>query len=234
MQKISDLVRLDQWNQDSSQRDNIARMTDEKTKHILNRLFIRFERIFPKFWVNIKSQEHLNGIKLEWFDCFQRCKITDASMLQVGLQRARENGVEYLPKASTFIRWCTEQEPQDLGFLDIESAYHCSIVLNRLPIDPGEVKKMALDGKNDLVIRHTIRQMDAMLYRNMPAVEARKQFSYYYPQVIKKYLAGDLDRPVTKALESDRGKKTVNVRAEYLGLKDNKSAIQAMREILKR
>src|ERR1700733_12117191 len=129
MKKISEIINIKQFGKYEN-KSNLASIDEEKTKKVINRLFVRFENIFPKFWVNIKSQEHLNGIKDEWFECFQRAGIQDMKLLQIGLEMAQLGFEEYLPKASRFIDWCINGEISKLGFPEAPTAFNIAGLMN--------------------------------------------------------------------------------------------------------
>ncbi len=231
MKKISDIVDLTKFGK-NTEKNNVSQLDEEKTKKVLNRLFVRFERIFPKFWVNIHSQEHLNGIKDEWFDCFQRSNIKNLEMFQYGLQRAQDGKEEYLPKASTFIRWCTDLEPVALGFMDHRLAFDIAVKIN-----VQFSNYIYPDPKLDTIIRHAINQIGTMDFRGMKSEQGRIIFERYYAIACRQYLHGDL-KEINRGLEdkteitSETNKQKDVVLEQYKGLKDSKSALNAIKNML--
>jgi len=183
---MSDIVSVNQFSKYQNH-SNVAGIDEEKTKKVLNRLFTRFENIFPKFWVNIKSQEHLNGIKDEWFECFQRAKLTDAHKIKIGISRAQESHLEYLPKASVFIDWCTNIEPESLGFPSHLIAYDHFLLINSQFSDHKHP-----DERVDKIIRHVIRQIGAFNIRSMSDKDSRKSFETYYSIAVRDFIIANL------------------------------------------
>jgi hypothetical protein len=231
MKHISDIVDLKKFGKYANDK-SVSKLNEEKTKKILNRLFVRFERIFPKFWVNIQSQEHLNGIKDEWFECFQRSNIKNIEMLQYGLRYAQECKEEYLPKASTFIKWCTNVNPEFLGFMDYHQAFNIAVKIN----EQFSSYKYH-DKEMDLIIRHAVNKIGTVDFRAMNSESALKIFEHYYTVACRQYLHGEL-KIIDKALENNKKeteeleKKKAVVKDEFKKVKDRKSAINAMKEML--
>ena len=230
MQKISDLLSVDQFSKYQNN-TNVAAIDEEKTKKVLNRLFTRFERIFPKFWVNIKSQEHLNGIKDEWFECFQRARLSNIDQIIAGIARAQESKLEYLPKASIFIDWCTNLDPESLGFPPHEIAYNYSIKIN----SQFSVHKHP-EERVDKVIRHAINQIGSFEYRAMIDLKARKLFETYYSIAVRDFISGHL-KEINKMLEDNTDvteeirKQDSIVLEEYKSL-NQESALAAIKKML--
>lgn len=231
MKKINEIVDLNQFGKHLTD-NKVSKIDEEKTKKILNRLFVRFERIFPKFWVNIQSQEHLNGIKDEWFECFQRSNIKNIEMFQYGLRYAQECKEEYLPKASTFIRWCTNMEPIFLGFMDHREAFYIATKINQ-----QFSNYRYEDEKIDLIIRHAVRQIGTMDFRAMDSETGLKIFERYYAVACRQYLHGEL-KHIDKALEDKQDetkeleKQASVIKDEFKNTKDCQSAMEAMRSML--
>lgn len=231
MKKISDIVDLNQFGKYVSE-NNVSKIDEEKTKKILNRLFVRFERIFPKFWVNIQSQEHLNGIKDEWFECFQRSNIKNVEMFQYGIRYAQDCKEEYLPKASTFIRWCTNIEPVFLGFMDYRQAFNIAVQINQ------QFSKYRYDDeKMDLIIRHAVNQIGTMDFRAMDSESALKVFERYYAVACRQYLHGEL-KHIDKAIENKQKeteeleKRKAVIKEEFKNINNSKSALSSIRNML--
>ncbi len=228
MQKISDIVSVKQFDKYQNN-TNVAAIDEEKTKKVLNRLFTRFERIFPKFWVNIKSQEHLNGIKDEWFECFQRARLTNLDQILAGIARAQESKLEYLPKASAFIDWCTNTDPESLGFPAHQEAYYHSVKMN---IQFSDHKHP--DERVDKVIRHTIQQIGKFEYRTMNDTKARQAFERYYSIAVRDFINGNL-KDIAKMLE-DNSEETQEIKRqddlikpEFKEVKNHRAAMDAIR-----
>jgi hypothetical protein len=197
---VLDLTKFDRYDNKS----NFTTLDEEKIKKMLNRLFIRFERIFPKFWVNIKSQEHLNGIKDEWFECFQRSGLQDIKLIQIGLARAQVGFEEYLPKASTFMDWCVNGEATELGFPVTSTAFDIACLINQQFSD-----YIHPDSRIDSVIRYTLRQIGSSRFREMKAIEAKKVFETEYAYALKKYLRGNI-QDIKKSLPDNLKDSPVN------------------------
>lgn len=232
MQKINHVVNelnIENYNKNPP---NVTAIDEERTKKVLNRLFTRLERIFPKFWVNIKSQEHLNGIKEEWFECFQREGLSDTRQIVTGIKMAKKSHLEYLPKASLFINWCTQPDAELLGFPDNNTAYMHSIKINSQFSDYKHP-----DPEVDKLLRHAIKQIGAFQYRSMSDINARKTFEAYYSKALKDYFSGNMkDIPQmledNSAITKEESIKKAVIKEEYKGI-GKESALSAMKKLLK-
>lgn len=185
---------------------NVSSLDEEKTKQILNRLFIRFERIFPKFWIGINSQEHLNGLKDEWFECFQEAQLTDLRIIQAGLKKARQGQNEYLPKASKFIQWCFPSH-EDLGFPPKERVINLAYDFLR----NGEVSGISESLK--LVLAHAVEQTGRFYMRTNSREKIEPLIIRNYEIACRDFIAGNL-KPIKKALE-DNSSDTVELTKQH-------------------
>jgi len=230
MKKMSDIVSVTQFDKYQNN-TNVAAIDEEKTKKVLNRLFTRFERIFPKFWVNIKSQDHLNGIKDEWFECFQRARLTNLDQILAGIARAQESKLEYLPKASAFIDWCTNTDPESLGFPHHQLAYGHSIKMNTQFSDHKYP-----DERVDKVIRHAINQIGGFEYRTMNDSKAREAFERYYSISVRDFINGKL-KEINKMLEDNSDvteeikRQDDVIKPEFKEIKGRNAAMEAIRSM---
>lgn len=159
------------------------------TKKALNRLFQRFEGIFPRFWLNIKSQEHLNRIKDEWFQDFIDEKLTTDEIIQ-GIAKAKKSDSDYLPKSTTFIAWCREVEP----FLDEHQAYMIAYEIMR-----GEYRD-DLTENQITIINHAIKNSDSFFMKQHNAGTVKPVFCRNYEIAIRDFKAGKL-KSIPKAIE---------------------------------
>lgn len=189
MQDIVKVVNFDKYGN-----KNKPIMDDERTKKVLNRLFTRFESIFPKFWVNIKSQEHLNGIKTEWFKCFQKANLFDTRLIEIGLDKARASLDEYLPKASKFIEWCTEDESKSCVLPDAYEAFKLCGLINQKFSD-----YIHPDIRIDTILHRVIREIGAIRLREMNEKSAFKLFENVYCMVCRQFIEGKIEK-VQRAL----------------------------------
>lgn len=195
MERIGNILNLKLHNFGKYQDDtNVSDIDVEKTKRVINRLFIRLERILPKFWVNIKSQEHLNGIKDEWFECFKRVGMKDIRAINIGLMRAQHGDEEYLPKASTFIKWCKPSEPHHFGFPGVHEAYLIACKMNIQFSDYFHP-----DERIDTVIRHAINEIGTFSFREMNREVGIKTFETYYSIAFRQFIEGNIT-PIKKSL----------------------------------
>lgn len=203
MKKISDIVSLVQFNKYQNT-DAVSDIDQEKTKKVLNGLFIRFENIFPGFWVPIKSQEHLNGIKDEWFEAFKTHKLFDIDLLKKGLRKARESDDQYLPKPIKFIKWCTEDSAQDIGLPDLHHAFQICGKINELY---GTYNHPHIP--TNTVLKHVIKQIGSTALRKMTEKDGYKVFGHYYVVACRDYSKGIIqDIPI--AIEENKEPRSVD------------------------
>lgn len=228
MKPISELISLTQFSKYKSD-NNVAEMNNEKTKKILNRLFIRLAGIFPKFWVNIKSQDHLNAIKDEWFEVFERANLSNTAQILQGIEHAQRCSQEYLPKAITFVEWCTNLDPSTLGYPDYATAYPISTLINAEFSDYAHPDK-----RIDLIIRHTIKQIGSYDYRRMSQSKSLEVFEHYYTIVVRDFINGKLN-PVPKMLNVIANEKPIHeiIKKEYLNITTGKDCFKKLKEILR-
>jgi len=191
MNNIGGILKVPGVPDEKVDEENIQGLHEEQTKRIINYLFSKFEAIFPKFWVNIKSQEHLNSMKREWFDCFRKSGISNSKLFQRGLDVASESTEEYLPKASKFIEWCRTVP----GMPDSISAFNIACDMNQMFSEYSHE-----DANVDMVIRHAVSQLGSKDFREMPRTKSMQLFEHAYEVACRQLAEGKL-KPIQKAIE---------------------------------
>lgn len=220
MDNINDIVKKLDLTQ-FSESPKVQNIEDERTRRIINRIFERLEGILNGFWWNIKSQAHLNNIKTQWLELFRQLNFTDVRLIEIGINVARRNEQQSLPKASEFIRWCTPS-PDSLGLPSIKKAFDEAVYNSHETI---------IDKRwSHPVVYHAWSQSTPSKLRNLNSDDSFKLFKYNYEQAIKDFIAGKPFSEPPKAIES---KEPDNVAGEFKQYNSRQSAVAAMMKKLK-
>ncbi|WP_153448751.1 replication protein P [Vibrio algicola] len=79
---------------------------DSQAEYCMNVVLKELRSICPAWRNAIKTQAELDGVKKVWTKAFMENGIVSMSMVETGLQAARESSSDFLPSVGKFITWC--------------------------------------------------------------------------------------------------------------------------------
>ena len=94
---------------------------DEFAKTIINKVFDQLSKIFPAWQYNWKTQNEIDGAKMEWTKAFNENNICTMEQIKFGFAKARSSQSDFLPSCGKFISWCTPNA-EDMGYPSEEQA----------------------------------------------------------------------------------------------------------------
>lgn len=95
---------------------------EEMDRKFVNQLFVRLQEIFPKWREIWQSDGEIKAAKRQWTKTLVRHGVSDAQMIQLGLDEARESGWVRPPSAGQFVNWCIEGAKEKAGVPSKENA----------------------------------------------------------------------------------------------------------------
>ncbi len=182
MNHISNLIDLTKIKQEKESMNQPSKESAE----VINWLFKELRSNFTAFKQAWPDDEAQRTAKKTWLKAFMLAGINRIEQLQYALNKCYLMEKPFVPSPGEFIAWC-KPSPQDLGFPVTEQAYKISIEMN---IKYSDYKHP--DDRIDTIIRHAIKQIGTISYREMKTDTAQKIFKTYYDISLKQFLDGEL------------------------------------------
>lgn len=161
-------------------------MLDPLSSQLVDQVFVKIALICRGFDTFYADRNRLNAEKTQWILAFSKQGIRHKNQILRALDKLELHRYPNPPQLGEFLEWRTSS-PQDLGFPITEQAYKISIQMN---IKFSDYKHQ--DDRVDAIIRHAIKQIGALSYREMKTEQAQKIFKTYYDISIKQFLEGGL------------------------------------------
>lgn len=96
-------------------------IVDQFAKQVINKVFKELALIFPAWQYNWKTQQEIDGAKLQWVKAFVENDIGSMEQIRAGFSRARSADTDFLPSCGKFISWC-KPSPESMGWPSTDDA----------------------------------------------------------------------------------------------------------------
>lgn len=95
--------------------------TDSETDlALINDLLAQLREIFPAWRQAFKSDEDVQGTKVQWIRGLIENGITSDEKINAGLRMARQSESPFIPSVGTFIAWCNKAQAERLNLPTID------------------------------------------------------------------------------------------------------------------
>lgn len=156
----------------------------QETAGMVNKLFIRFDAIFPAAIHTLKDNGTLGSAKYEWTLTLLENGITSVEQLEQGIKVARNSGDTFLPPMAKFIKWC-KPSYEDIGAPSIDQAYNEACQKSHPCY--GEEKNWSHEA-----VRYASFKAGAYFLRTEPISKSKPVFEKYYAQACEDFACGKI------------------------------------------
>lgn len=153
---------------------------DERTREIVNKIFISLLDASPSRRNAFKDKESLGATKRAWVQAFIENGITTPEQITRGLIKARADKSDFFPGAGKFISWC-RADPSDLGMPPTHTAW--------VEVNAHSHEHIAYKNWSHAGVYEAGRRVGWFELRNGTA--DIKTFSAIYQQVVDAVAAGE-------------------------------------------
>lgn len=215
---------------DEKRESNQQAMLDPLCVTLVDKIFVKLALLCRGFDSFYADRNRLNAEKTQWVLAFTKLGLRNQSQIQSALNALEFYRYPNPPQLGEFLEW-RHSNPENIGFPSIDKAFQISIQLNRQFSDYS-----CEDSRVEKVIRHAIREIDALTYRSMPIHKAKTAFEYHYTVALRQFMEGKLD-VINKSLE-DRSSETTElknqeeiIKPEFKNVKSHSGAMEAIRNM---
>lgn len=170
---------------DSTQdRETSTTSLREIDRKFVNQLFVRLQEIFPKWREIWQSDGEIKAAKRQWTKTLVKHGVSDAQMIQPGLDEARESGWVRPPSAGQFVKWCIEAAKEKAGIPSKENAVSQIMAIARKSDHARKRIKLCP------AVYQVSRFIDWYDFRRLNQEKATKAVERAYDQMVDHWRAG--------------------------------------------
>lgn len=153
-------------------------------RRFINQLFVRLQEIFPKWREIWQSDGEIKAAKRQWTKTLVKHGVSDAQMIQLGLDAARESGWVRPPSAGQFVTWCIEGAKEKAGVPSKENAVSQIMAIARKSDHARKRTKLCP------AMYQVTRFIDWYEFRKLNAEKAEKAIERAYDHMVDHWRSG--------------------------------------------